>query len=81
MAADLQMACSVGPPTASDTSIPHRPMQCRWGLCPHFGLTNRNWLYQQKGKTFAIRQFNDHVPPLSTRLGVFSGTGQVFPQH
>src|SRR5262249_31230625 len=35
----------------------------------------RNWLYQQKGKTFAIWQFNDRVPLPSTRLRVFFGDG------
>ena len=37
-------------------------------------VINRNWLYQQNGKTFAIWQFNDRVPP-PTRLRVFFGDG------
>ena len=35
--------------------------------CPH----------QQNGKTVAIRQFNDRVPPPSTRFRVFLGEGAV----
>ena len=30
MAADLQMVCSVGPPTASDTSIPTDQFSVGW---------------------------------------------------
>ena len=36
---------------------------------------NRNWPYQQKGKTLAIWQFNDRVPPPSTRFRVFFWDG------
>jgi hypothetical protein len=77
MAADLQMACSVGPPTGSDTSIPTDQFSVGGdyvlilAVPTGIGFTNR------KEKPL-IRQFNDRVPRLSTHLGAFRRRGRCF---
>jgi hypothetical protein len=74
MAADLQIVCSVGPPTVSDTGIPTDYFSVNGDYVLFLALPTKNGFTNRKAKPFAIRQFNVCIPPLSTRLRVFFRT-------
>jgi hypothetical protein len=78
MAADLQMACSVGPPTASDTSIPTDQFSVGGdyvlilALPTEIGLTNR------KEKPLRSGSLTTACLPFQRALVFFRGRGRCF---
>ena len=75
--ASLRTACSVGPPTVSDTISPPDQLSVDGDYVFIFGTSTVIFSYQQNGKTFAIRQPNDRVASVSTRFLVFFGDGMA----
>jgi hypothetical protein len=69
--ASLRTACSVGPPTVSDTISPPDQLSVDGDYVFIFGTSTVIFSYQQNGKTFAIRQPNDRAASVSTRFLVF----------
>ena len=81
MAADLQIACSVGPPTVSDTSIPTDQFSVGGDYVLFLALSTEIGLTNRKEKLLQFGSLTSAFLRLQRVFVSFSGTGQPFPQR